>query len=36
MNVGFIGFGHMGIAMALNSLKAGHRLVVFNRTRSKA
>ena len=36
MNVGFIGLGHMGAAMAQNLLKAGHRLVVFNRTRSKA
>lgn len=36
MDVGFIGLGHMGQAMARNLLKAGHRLVVYNRTRSKA
>jgi len=36
MNVGFIGLGHMGAAMAQNLVKAGHRVVVFNRTRSKA
>ena len=36
MDVGFIGLGHMGQPMALNLLKAGHRLVVYNRTREKA
>jgi 3-hydroxyisobutyrate dehydrogenase-like beta-hydroxyacid dehydrogenase len=36
MDVGFIGLGHMGAPMALNLLKAGHRVVVQNRTRSKA
>jgi 3-hydroxyisobutyrate dehydrogenase-like beta-hydroxyacid dehydrogenase len=36
MDVGFIGLGHMGQAMARNLLKAGHRLVVYNRTRSRA
>ena len=36
MEVGFIGLGHMGQPMARNLLKAGHRVVVFNRTRSKA
>ena len=36
MDVGFIGLGHMGAPMALNLLKAGHRVVVYNRTRSKA
>jgi 3-hydroxyisobutyrate dehydrogenase-like beta-hydroxyacid dehydrogenase len=36
MDVGFIGLGHMGQAMARNLLKAGHRLTVYNRTRSKA
>jgi 3-hydroxyisobutyrate dehydrogenase-like beta-hydroxyacid dehydrogenase len=36
MDVGFIGLGHMGAPMALNLLKAGHRITVFNRTRSKA
>jgi 3-hydroxyisobutyrate dehydrogenase-like beta-hydroxyacid dehydrogenase len=36
MDVGFIGLGHMGTPMALNLLKAGHRVTVYNRTRSKA
>jgi 3-hydroxyisobutyrate dehydrogenase-like beta-hydroxyacid dehydrogenase len=36
MEVGFIGLGHMGAPMALNLLKAGHRVIVHNRTRSKA
>ena len=36
MNVGFIGLGHMGAAIAQNLVKAGHRVAVFNRTRSKA
>ncbi len=36
MDVGFIGLGHMGTPMARNLLKAGHRLTVYNRTRSKA
>lgn len=36
MDVGFIGLGHMGQAMARNLLKAGHRVTVYNRTRSKA
>jgi 3-hydroxyisobutyrate dehydrogenase-like beta-hydroxyacid dehydrogenase len=36
MDVGFIGLGHMGQAMARNLLKAGHRLIVYNRTRSRA
>jgi 3-hydroxyisobutyrate dehydrogenase-like beta-hydroxyacid dehydrogenase len=36
MDVGFIGLGHMGTPMALNLLKAGHRVIVYNRTRSKA
>jgi 3-hydroxyisobutyrate dehydrogenase-like beta-hydroxyacid dehydrogenase len=36
MEVGFIGLGHMGAPMALNLLKAGHRVIVYNRTRSKA
>jgi 3-hydroxyisobutyrate dehydrogenase-like beta-hydroxyacid dehydrogenase len=35
MNVGFIGLGHMGTPMALNLLKAGHRVTVYNRTRAK-
>jgi 3-hydroxyisobutyrate dehydrogenase-like beta-hydroxyacid dehydrogenase len=36
INVGFIGLGRMGQAMARNLLKAGHRVIVFNRTRSRA
>ena len=36
MDVGFIGLGHMGEAMARNLLKAGHRVVAYNRTRGKA
>jgi 3-hydroxyisobutyrate dehydrogenase len=34
--VGFIGLGAMGEAMALNLVKAGTRLVVWNRTTAKA
>jgi 3-hydroxyisobutyrate dehydrogenase len=34
--VGFIGLGIMGQPMALNLVKAGYRLVVFNRSRDKA
>ncbi|WP_028224325.1 3-hydroxyisobutyrate dehydrogenase [Paraburkholderia ferrariae] len=30
MKIGFIGLGHMGAPMALNLLKAGHTLVVFD------
>jgi 3-hydroxyisobutyrate dehydrogenase-like beta-hydroxyacid dehydrogenase len=36
MNVGFIGLGKMGSAMAMNLLKAGHDLTVYNRTAEKA
>ncbi|MBF9233096.1 NAD(P)-dependent oxidoreductase [Microvirga alba] len=36
MDVGFIGLGHMGLGMARCLLGAGHRLVVYNRTRGKA
>lgn len=35
-SIGFIGLGIMGQPMALNLVKAGHKLTVFNRTRSKA
>ena len=35
MNVGFIGLGIMGAPVALNILKRGHRLTVYNRTPSK-
>jgi len=34
--IGFIGLGTMGEAMALTLVKAGTRLLVWNRTRSKA
>jgi 3-hydroxyisobutyrate dehydrogenase-like beta-hydroxyacid dehydrogenase len=36
MEIGFIGLGIMGSRMAANLAKAGHDLVVFNRTREKA
>ena len=35
MDVGFVGLGHMGAPMAQNLKKAGHHLIVYNRTRSK-
>jgi 3-hydroxyisobutyrate dehydrogenase-like beta-hydroxyacid dehydrogenase len=35
MNIGVIGLGMMGCAMARNLLRAGHRLTVYNRTRSR-
>ena len=34
--VGFVGIGSMGAGMAANLVAAGHRVVVWNRTRSKA
>lgn len=36
MNVGFLGLGNMGRPMASNLMAAGHRLTVYNRTRSRA
>jgi 3-hydroxyisobutyrate dehydrogenase-like beta-hydroxyacid dehydrogenase len=36
MDIGFIGLGHMGQAMARTLLKAGFRLTVYNRTRARA
>ncbi len=36
MNLGFLGLGQMGRAMARNLLRAGHSVTVWNRTRSKA
>ena len=36
MNVGFIGLGRMGSGMAVNLLKAGHGVTVYNRTPGKA
>ncbi len=35
MNVAFIGMGTMGSAMALNILKAGYTVTVYNRTRER-
>ena len=36
MDVGFIGLGRMGQAMARNLLKAGHRVFVYNPTRTRS
>jgi 3-hydroxyisobutyrate dehydrogenase-like beta-hydroxyacid dehydrogenase len=36
MRIAFIGLGNMGLPMASNLLKAGHSLVVWNRTPEKA
>ena len=36
MKIGFIGLGNMGSAMAMNLLKAGHDVRVYNRTAEKA
>ncbi|QEX14826.1 hypothetical protein FRZ44_01010 [Hypericibacter terrae] len=36
MRVGFIGLGQMGAGMALNLVKAGHEVTVYNRTPAKA
>jgi 3-hydroxyisobutyrate dehydrogenase-like beta-hydroxyacid dehydrogenase len=36
MKIGWIGLGNMGSAMARNLIKAGHQLIVYNRTRSRA
>lgn len=36
MRVGFVGIGNMGSAMARNLIKAGHTLVLYNKTRSRA
>ncbi len=36
MKVGFIGLGSMGAGMSRNLIKAGHDLIVYNRTRSRA
>jgi 3-hydroxyisobutyrate dehydrogenase-like beta-hydroxyacid dehydrogenase len=35
MNIGFLGLGRMGQGMAANLIKAGHRLVVYNRSAGK-
>jgi 3-hydroxyisobutyrate dehydrogenase-like beta-hydroxyacid dehydrogenase len=36
MHIGFVGLGKMGSAMALNLLRAGNKLTVYNRSREKA
>jgi len=36
MKIGFVGLGSMGSAMARNLVKAGHEVIVYNRTRSRA
>ncbi|MBV8833114.1 MAG: NAD(P)-dependent oxidoreductase [Acidobacteriaceae bacterium] len=36
MNIGFIGLGSMGNGLARNLMRAGHNVVVYNRTREKA
>jgi 3-hydroxyisobutyrate dehydrogenase-like beta-hydroxyacid dehydrogenase len=36
MNIAFIGLGNMGSPMAANLIKAGNKLTVYNRTRSRA
>src|SRR3569832_609942 len=36
MEIGFIGLGSMGFPMAENLLKAGHSLLVWNRSQEKA
>jgi 3-hydroxyisobutyrate dehydrogenase-like beta-hydroxyacid dehydrogenase len=36
MKVGFIGLGNMGAGMAMNLLKTGHEVTVYNRTANKA
>jgi 3-hydroxyisobutyrate dehydrogenase-like beta-hydroxyacid dehydrogenase len=36
MQIGWIGLGNMGLPMARNLMKAGHELIVYNRTRSRA
>jgi 3-hydroxyisobutyrate dehydrogenase-like beta-hydroxyacid dehydrogenase len=36
VNIGFLGLGAMGIGIAGNFLKAGHKVTVWNRTASKA
>jgi len=36
MKIGFLGTGNMGAGMASNLLKAGHEVVVWNRSHTKA
>jgi len=35
MRIGFVGLGNMGSAMAVNLIKAGHQITVYNRSRPK-
>src|SRR5579862_1515835 len=35
MKIGFVGLGNMGSAMARNLVKAGHIVMVYNRTRAR-
>jgi 3-hydroxyisobutyrate dehydrogenase-like beta-hydroxyacid dehydrogenase len=36
LQIGFIGLGRMGLAMAINLLKAGHQITAWNRTPGRA
>ncbi len=36
MRIGFLGLGNMGEPMARNLMRAGHKLTVYNRTKTKA
>jgi NAD(P)-dependent dehydrogenase (short-subunit alcohol dehydrogenase family) len=36
MRIGFLGLGNMGRAMASNLIRAGHELIVYNRSRNAA
>jgi 3-hydroxyisobutyrate dehydrogenase-like beta-hydroxyacid dehydrogenase len=36
MEIGWIGLGNMGLPMARNAIRAGHKLTVYNRTRGRA
>ena len=36
MRIGFLGLGNMGRAMASNLIRAGHEVVVYNRSRNSA
>ncbi len=36
MKIGFLGLGHMGAAMAANLVRAGHEVLVWNRTAKRA
>jgi len=36
MNIGYVGLGKMGSGIARNLLRAGHRVIVYNRSREKA